>query len=163
MAKLLPIKIYPCPVLRQKNRNLKTAELQKNEIKQLILNMAETMKQKDGAGLAAPQVGQNLRIAAINTEDGVLVLINPKILIKSWRQEIMEEGCLSLPEIFGLVKRSLKVNVTALDSDGKRIRFKATGMFARVIQHELDHLDGVLFIDKAREITQGGKILEKAR
>lgn len=160
MPKLLPIKIYPCPVLREKSRDLKTEELQKIEIRQLILNMIQTLKAKDGAGLAAPQVGQNLKIAAINTEDGVLVLINPKILRKSWKKEIQEEGCLSLPEIFGLVKRSVKVNVLALNPDGKKIKFKVSGLFARVIQHEIDHLNGVLFIDKAKEITKGKEKLK---
>lgn len=166
MAKLLPIKIYGCPVLRQKSKELKTEELQKEETKQLILDMAKTMKEKDGVGLAAPQVGVSKRIVAIeiaadnprypgHSAVSSLVLINPKILRKSWKKEIREEGCLSLPEIFGLVKRSIKIRVVALDKNGKKIKFRASGFLARVIQHEIDHLDGVLFIDKAKEITKG--------
>lgn len=161
MAKLLPIKIYSCPVLRQKSRGLKVEELQKKEIQQLISDMEKTMKEKDGLGLAAPQVGQSVRIAVINTEDGCLVLVNPKILHQSWKKEILEEGCLSLPEVYGLVKRSIKVRLVALNKEGKKVKFKASGMFARVIQHEIDHLDGILFIDKAKEITKGKDKLEK--
>ena len=160
MAKLLPIKIYSCPVLRRKSRELKSEELQKEEIQQLILDMEKTMKEKDGIGLAAPQVDQSIRIIVINTEDGSLALINPRILRKSWKKEIMEEGCLSLPEIFGLVKRSTRIKLMALDKNGKKIKFQASGFFARVIQHEVDHLDGVLFIDKAREITKGEEKLK---
>lgn len=161
MAKLLPIKIYPCPVLRQKSRELKVEELQKKEIKQLLLDMDLTMKKKDGLGLAAPQVGHNVRLIVINTKDGSLVLINPKILRKFWRKEILEEGCLSLPEIFGLVKRSTKIKLIALNKNGKKIKFSASGMFARVLQHEIDHLDGVLFIDKVSEIVKGKEKLER--
>jgi len=160
MAKLLPIKIYPCPVLREKSRELKSEELQKEEIKQLVLDMEKTMIEKDGIGLAAPQVGHNIRVVVINTDDGSIVLVNPRILRKSFRQEIMEEGCLSLPEIFGLVKRPQKVRVIAFDKTGKKMKFKASGMFARVIQHEVDHLDGVLFIDKVKEITKGKEKLK---
>jgi len=166
MPKLLPIKIYPCPVLRQKSQALNSAELQKKDIQQLILDMERTMKEKDGVGLAAPQVGISKRIIVIQIKadnprypghDPVssLVLVNPKILRKSWKKELMEEGCLSLPEIFGLVKRSVKLTVVALDRKGKKIKFSASGMFARVIQHEVDHLDGVLFIDRAKEIVKG--------
>jgi len=155
MPKLLPIKIYPCPVLRQKSQELKSEELQKKDIQQLILDMEKTMKEKDGVGLAAPQIGRSIRVAVINTEDGSLVLINPKILRKFWKKEILEEGCLSLPEIFGLVKRSTKIKLVALNKKGKKVKFTASGMFARVIQHEVDHLDGVLFIDRAKEIVKG--------
>ncbi len=163
MAEILPIKIYPCLVLRNKSRELETEELQNQEIRQLLLNMEKTMEEKDGLGLAAPQVGHNLRVIVVNTQDGSLILINPKILRRSWKKEISEEGCLSLPEVFGLVKRSVRVKLTALDIDGKKIKFKASGMFARVIQHEIDHLDGVLFIDKAEEIIKGKEKLEEIR
>jgi len=161
MARLLPITIYPCPALRQKSREITTEELQKKEIQQLILDMGKTMTEKDGVGLAAPQIGQNLRLVVISTKDGSLALVNPKILKKSWRKEILEEGCLSLPEIYGLVKRPLKIKLVAFNKNGKKVKFEATGFFARVIQHELDHLDGVLFIDKIKEITKGKDRLEK--
>ncbi|MFA6409999.1 MAG: peptide deformylase [Candidatus Buchananbacteria bacterium] len=160
MAKLLPIKIYSCPVLRQKSKALKSEELQKKEFGQLLLDMEKTMKEKDGVGLAAPQIGKSIRVVVISTADGSVFLINPKILKKSWKKEILEEGCLSLPEVWGLVKRSLKITIVALDPKGKKMKFTASGMFARVIQHEVDHLDGILFIDKAKKITQGADKLE---
>lgn len=163
MAELLPIKIYPCPILRRKSQELKNQELQQKEIQQLILDMEKTMIEKDGIGLAAPQVGRNIRVVVISTKDGSLVLVNPRILHRSWKKEIMEEGCLSLPEIFGPVKRSAKIKLVALNKTGKKIKFKASGMFARVIQHEVDHLDGVLFIDGAKEITKGEKNLDKLK
>ena len=160
MAKVLPITIYACPALRQKSQALKAADLQTKEIKQLILDMEKTMVEKDGAGLAAPQIGRNLKIIVVNTKDGNLVLINPKILRRSWKKEILEEGCLSLPEVFGLVKRSVRVKVIGLSQNGKQVKFRASGFFARVLQHEIDHLDGILFIDKAKNITQGKDKLE---
>ena len=161
MAKILPIKIFSCPSLRETSRDLAASELAQAEIKKLIADMEKTMKEKDGAGLAAPQVGRNLKIIVINTQDGTLALVNPKILKKSWKKEVMEEGCLSLPEVFGLVKRSAKVRVIGLSPDGTKIYFTAAGFLARVLQHEIDHLSGILFIDKAKEITQGKDILEK--
>ncbi|OGY44442.1 MAG: peptide deformylase [Candidatus Buchananbacteria bacterium RIFCSPHIGHO2_01_FULL_39_14] len=167
----LPLEIYPSQILREKARELKQKELQNQEIKQLILNMAKTMRENAGVGLAAPQIGVSKRIALIEIlsdnprypnqrEVSLVVLINPKITRRSFHKELGEEGCLSIPEVFGLVKRSLKIKVKALDQEGKKIKFKATGFFARVIQHEVDHLNGVLFIDKTKEITKGKEILE---
>jgi len=160
-AKLLPIKVFSCPTLREPSRALKSEELQNEEIKQLLLDLEKTMIEKDGVGLAAPQVGHNIRVIVINTIDGNLVLVNPKILHRSWRQEIMEEGCLSLPEVFGMVKRSLKLKVSAWDRNGENLKFSAEGYFARILQHEIDHLDGILFIDKATEIVEGASLLKE--
>lgn len=158
MAKILPIKIYPCQTLRQRSKPV--IDLKSPAIKQLILDMKETMQAKDGLGLAAPQVGYNLNIVVVNTAEGTVALINPKILRKSWKKEWLEEGCLSLPEIYGLVKRNIRIKVAAFNTSGKKVKFKAEGLFARVIQHEIDHLKGVLFIDKAKEITKGKDKLE---
>jgi len=118
------------------------------EIVQLILDMAQTMKENKGLGLAAPQVNQSVRLCLISTENGPLPLINPKILWKSLRKEVEEEGCLSCPGVWGLVKRSKIIYVKALNQEGKVISFRAEGLFARVIQHEVDHLNGILIIDK---------------
>ncbi len=118
------------------------------EIKQLIFDMAKTMKKARGIGLAAPQVSKNLRLCLVSTEKGVKTLINPKIIWKSLRKEIEEEGCLSCEGAYGLVKRNKVIYVKAMNEHGKGIRFRAQGLFARVIQHEVDHLDGVLIIDK---------------
>ena len=122
MVKLLPIKIYPEPILRQKAQKVTVADLARPEIQQLILDMGKTMHENDGVGLAAPQVNHSLSITVINTEDGDLALINPKITYKSFKKELGEEGCLSLPEIFGPVKRSIKVRVTALSKKGKKVK-----------------------------------------
>lgn len=161
MAKSLELKILPEPILHQPARELTQAELQQPDFKQLLLDMEQTMQDHDGIGLAAPQIGRNFRVAIVKTEAGILPLINPRILRKSFKKELLEEGCLSIPQVFGTVKRSIKLKISTLDPSGKRIKFTATGMFARVIQHEIDHINGVLFIDRAKEITGGKEILEK--
>ncbi|MCX6743638.1 MAG: peptide deformylase [Candidatus Parcubacteria bacterium] len=135
----------PSPILRQKTKEIKDIT---PEIKQLILDMAQTMKENKGVGLAAPQIGQSIRLCLISTEKGPLALINPQITRKSLRKDIEEEGCLSCPGVWGLVKRAKVIYVKALNQEGKSINFRAEGLFARVIQHELDHLDGILIIDK---------------
>lgn len=114
--------------------------------------MTKTMLKTDGVGLAAPQIGKNIRLAVINSKDGVFCLINPKLTKKSWAHELAQEGCLSIPGVFGQVKRHKKISLIYYDGDGKKIKLTATGLMARVIQHEIDHLDGVLFIDKAERI-----------
>jgi len=152
---ILPIITHPNKTLRAENQKISAKTLKSAEFKQLVLDMSETMRQEDGIGLAAPQINKNLRICVINTEDGNLVLINPKITRKSLKKEIAEEGCLSIPGVFGTVKRSKKIKVQALSPNGAKINFTAQGLFARVIQHELDHLNGILFIDKVLEITKG--------
>lgn len=161
MTKLLPIIFYPCINLRKKSK--KVVDINSKEIQQLILDMDKTMKEKDGLGLAAPQIGKNINMVVINTADGSIVLINPRIMRKSWKKELAEEGCLSLPEIYGLVNRHKKIKVAAFDRKGKKVKFAAEGIFARVIQHEVDHLRGVLFIDKAKEITKGKDKLNQLR
>lgn len=153
-AKTLTIITYPAATLRQKSRPLKEAELIDAEIDQLILDMAQTMKVKDGVGLAAPQVGKNLRLIVINHENGTLALINPQINWRSLLKRWEEEGCLSVPNCYGEVKRPKAIRLTFIDSAGQRKNLKAKGLLARVIQHEIDHLDGVLFIDKARRIKK---------
>ena len=135
----------PNPILRTKSQEI--AQITP-EIKQLILDMAQTMKENKGVGIAAPQVNHSIRLCLISTANGPLALINPKILWKSLRKEVEEEGCLSCPGIYGLVKRSKIIYVKALNQDNKIISFRAEGLFARVIQHEIDHLNGILIIDK---------------
>ena len=158
MASLL-LKIHPDSVLRRKAEPIKAIELHKPELQQLFLDMEQTMDDNDGIGLAAPQVGKSIQLAVIKTKDGALALANPKITRFSLRQEFGEEGCLSIPGVYGSVKRSRTIRVRALDRRGKKLNFKASGLFARVIQHEIDHLNGILFIDKAVEITMGKDIL----
>ncbi|MAF13292.1 MAG: peptide deformylase [Parcubacteria group bacterium] len=163
MTKVLPLKIYPDPVLRIKGKKLTVAEIQSDEIQQLILDMEETMITEEGIGLAAPQIGKSLRLTVIRTDDGSVVLINPRILMKSLKKEKEEEGCLSIPEVFGTVRRAIKIRVSAFDQNGKKIKFTANGLFARVILHEVDHLNGILFIDRSKEITKGQEVLAKMK
>ncbi|HPA25352.1 MAG TPA: peptide deformylase [bacterium] len=146
---MLKIITHPNPILRKKSREIKHEEILRADFKKLVKDMAKTMLEKDGVGLAAPQVGKNIRLIVVNSEDGVMAFINPKILKKSWRKKIGEEGCLSLPDIFMLVKRHYGVEVEFLNLEAKKQKIKAKDLLARVFQHEIDHLDGVLFIDKA--------------
>ncbi len=148
---ILPIIINPNDILRQKAKEV--VDVKSKKTQQLIYNMAETMKKEDGIGLAAPQINESLRIVVVNATNKPLVLINPKITKKSWKKESGEEGCLSVPNVYGMVKRHKSIKVKFLNQRGKRVKIQAQDMLARVIQHEIDHLDGILFIDKAKEIT----------
>ncbi|HRY82142.1 MAG TPA: peptide deformylase [Candidatus Moranbacteria bacterium] len=144
---ILPIITYPNEILRQKAKKIKNPK--DKEIKDLILDMIETMEKSGNAlGLAAPQVGQSIRLCIIKLDGKTYILINPKISRKSWKKETTEEGCLSFPGKFIPIKRSRKVTVKALDKNGEEIIIKAEGLLARAFQHEIDHLDGVLFIDR---------------
>lgn len=141
--------LYPNPILRQKARKITKEEIQSPEIQELIFDMLEVMEKNEGVGLAAPQVGKSLRLCIIKKDGQTFILINPKIKSKSWSKEIAEEGCLSFPGKFLPVKRSRRVKVAALDKEGKKIILKGEELLARAFQHEIDHLDGILFIDRA--------------
>jgi len=146
---------HPNKELRKKSQKVLIAEICKPEMQKYLVNMAKTMITKDGIGLAAPQIGVLKRIITIAYKDKVLILINPVLTKKSWLKEVEEEGCLSVPGVYGLVKRHRKLFVTAYNEQGKKVEFEAKGLLARIIQHEVDHLDGTLFIDKVIKITQG--------
>ncbi len=136
------------PILRQKAAPIGQITPQ---IKQLALDMAETLEaNENNVGLAGPQVSQALRIIAFQPDPSqpARVLINPTILKKSRRTSLMEEGCLSLPEYTVKISRPVKITVQAADLNGNRIKLKAKDIPARIIQHEIDHLDGVLICDK---------------
>ena len=109
--------------------------------------MKETLEVENGAGLAAPQVGVLRQIAVIQHEDEYYEIINPKI-ISSAGEVIMEEGCLSVPEVWGPVKRPETITVAYMDREGQRQEKEISGMLARIFCHEIDHLHGVLFVDK---------------
>ena len=145
---LLPIQTgQNNPVLRQKAKQVKEITA---DIKQLALNMVETIEANNGAGLAAPQLGQPLQIIVakpkVNKE--ALVLINPQIKKISRKKDVMKEGCLSLPNIVVPVERAVKIIVQGLDINGQSVKIKAKGLLARIIQHEVDHLEGILIVDK---------------
>lgn len=152
MAKKLIILTEPNPLLRREGRDLSLVELNSPSIQTLIKDMVKTMYEADGVGLAASQIGENINLTVIAVKDGELVLVNPKILKYGLLKEKGEEGCLSVPGVWGMVKRSKHIKVNALGLDGEQYSFKANGFFSRVIQHEVDHLNGILFIDKAEEI-----------
>jgi peptide deformylase len=147
--KKLKIIKYPNDILRVKTREVKVGELKDSEIARLILSMAEIMEKEKGVGLAAPQVGSDLRICVLNIDGETLALINPKIKSYSRKKDIFEEGCLSFPGKFFQVERPVKIKVQARNTHGEKIKIKADGFLARVLQHEIDHLDGILVIDRA--------------
>ena len=166
-VKILPIIINPNPILRKKSVQIKHDEIKTKKIQRLCLDMAKTMKKKDGVGLAAPQIGKNIMLIAVNIKEiygrvlkqkidkknDIVCMINPKIIKKSWAKELGDEGCLSVPDVFGKVKRHRKIICKYLDKKGKEVKIEANGLMARVIQHEIDHLDGILFIDKADDFA----------
>jgi peptide deformylase len=152
---ILKIVKVPDPILETKTALVKEIT---PEIIKLVKDMIETCRKAQGIGLAAPQVGQSLRLCIINLEHLGLPpfgLINPKIVKTSWKKIDMEEGCLSIPGLFGLVKRPAKVTVKAMNIEGTETKFQADGILARVLQHEIDHLDGVLFTSKMSKQTSG--------
>ena len=154
------------PVLRTRAKPLDQADIKLPRIQQLIDDMFETMQEYQGVGLAAPQVHHGLRLFVAgfpprhdddeeDDEDGgvpLMALINPEITIVG--DEMVEdwEGCLSIPEIRGRVPRAREIDVKAYDRKGKRVQINARGFTARVIQHETDHLDGVLFFDRMESL-----------
>lgn len=129
-----------------------------NELKHFLDDMADTMYSQDGIGLAAPQVGRPIRAIIVDTQDskrGLVELINPNIIRRSDEIEEDKEGCLSVPDMFGDVKRHVKITVEYFNRRGKKQKLTATGLMARCIQHEIDHLNGVLFIEKAKRLRRG--------
>ena len=133
-------------ILRQKAQPVEEIN---DEIRQLANDMLETMIDADGVGLAAPQVGRSIRMFVIMADDDVKrVFINPQIIKTSNEVGPYDEGCLSIPQVYETIVRPLQVTVQAYDENGKRFTLDADGLLARCIQHENDHLDGVLYIDR---------------
>ena len=153
---LLPILTYPDPRLKSKSAPVETIS---TEIKRLLDDLAETMYDAPGVGLAAPQVGVNVRAIVVDItaqeEDspGLIKLINPEIIFSQGHQ-IGEEGCLSIPGFVSLVRRKEMVTVSGLDEEGKHAEVDASGLLARVLQHEIDHVDGILFIDRLSRLKR---------
>lgn len=142
----------------ENNKTLKQKSLPVKHIdagvRSLIGQMKGVMRQNNGVGLAAIQVGEPTRIIICEIDDKFYTFINPEIIKSFPETSVTEEGCLSLPNIYGEVERPKKIILKAINFDGKKIKMKAFGLLSRVIQHELDHLDGILFIDKAKNITK---------
>ena len=158
---ILDIVTFPDPFLRLKAKEVKKFD---KDLQNLIDDMFETMRAEPGVGLAAPQIGQSLKLVVIEyaeepeEEDAPMpkpkryVLVNPEIVERS--EEMVEgmEGCLSVPGLVGMVNRHEAITVKALTRHGKPQKVKADGWMARIIQHEMDHLDGVLYVDRASEV-----------
>ena len=149
---VLKIRKYGDPALRR--RALPIDEVTP-DVRKLIADMTETMYDEVGIGLAAPQVGVSLRLVVVGDEDGkgVRALLDP-VIVEQGGQATAEEGCLSIPGIFSPVTRAAWVRLEARDEDGQPVEIAARGLRARVLQHELDHLDGVLFIDRLDPVTR---------
>ncbi len=145
---MLKIVEYPDPILRKTSQKIENPTDFKT--KQLISDMLKLLRStNDGLGLSAPQVGKNLQLCIIEIENEVFTIMNPKIE-KLWGSEVVrEEGCLSFPGKFLPVKRSEKIKITATDANGKKQVIRARGLLSRALQHEIDHLHGVLFVDRA--------------
>lgn len=140
---------YGAPVLRKPVRKVGRVT---PEVRELVERMIATMRSARGIGLAANQVGVSLRLAVIEVGGELTVLVDPE-LVQAEGAEPSDEGCLSLPRLYGLVERPTRVVVRARDLSGKRFKIEAEGMLARALSHEIDHLNGKLFIDRADKAT----------
>ncbi|GBD39985.1 Peptide deformylase 1 [bacterium HR37] len=153
---VLRILTYPDPRLRKKSVPVERIDKQ---IEKLLDDMAETMYDAPGIGLAAPQVGVNLRVIVVDispreeNSPGLIELVNPEIVLAEGEQ-IGEEGCLSIPGFVSEVRRKARVVVRGLDRKGKPVEIEGTGLLARAFQHEIDHLDGILFIDRLSRLKR---------
>lgn len=153
---------YPEIILRKTAKIVTSFDI---ELKETSIEMYNIMQKLGGIGLAGPQINFNKRIVIIgdlNNKD-YSVYVNPEITYFSNDKEISEEGCLSLPNIFGLVKRSKKIHLKYRDLEGNKIKEKLKGLKSVVIQHEIDHLNGILFIDRVEEITKGKEKLKELK
>ncbi len=156
---VLPIRVFPDPVLKQKSKRVGTID---GSIKKLISDMLETMHAAPGrVGLAAPQVGVPLRVIVIGIpEEEDIVLINP-VLVRKSGERLIDEGCLSLPGYFGDVSRAESVTVKGRDPSGKEIRIKADGLLSQALEHEIDHLNGLIYLDRLESLDKLHKIEPK--
>lgn len=152
--KTLPIITYPKRILKKKAKKVLDIP---DDVDELVVQMKETMKEADGIGLAAPQINISKRIIVVDhiqnkeeahQKDNILVFLNPSIVRKSRKQETDEEGCLSLPGLYISIKRATEVELVAQTPSGEEVHLKAKGLAARIFQHEVDHLNGKLIIDR---------------
>ena len=156
---ILDIVTFPEPSLRLKAKQVTKFD---TELQTLVDNMFETLRAAPGVGLAAPQIGESLRLVVVeytededeNAKPKKYVLVNPEIIKRSEEMVVDVEGCLSLPGLAGRVERHQAVTVKAKNRFGKPLKIEAEGWLARIFQHEIDHLDGVLYIDRAEEVFE---------
>jgi len=160
----LPLVCYPNPQLNEPSKKIDDVFAAQNRIRELCSDLIDTMEAEKGIGISAVQIGEPVRAAIIHTDadkslDEHLAIVNPKIFSASRELEEGEEGCLSIPGVFGRVLRHKKIKVRFTDLEGNEQKIKATGLFSRVLQHEIDHMDGVLFIERASKITKGAGVI----
>jgi len=152
---IIPIRVLPDPILRQKSKRVRVVD---GSVQRLIGDMLETMHSTGGVGLAAPQLGTPLRVIVIGIpEQEDIVLINPEV-VRRTGERLVDEGCLSVPGYIGQIKRAELVRVKGRDQNGKEIRIKANELLAQVLEHEIDHLNGVLYIDHLESMDKLRKI-----
>jgi peptide deformylase len=164
---LLQMRYEPDPILREKAKRIKTFDA---NLKKLVADMFETMRDNIGVGLAAPQIGQSIRLLVAELEPDPkegergfkVALCNPEIVKASEEMEDGPEGCLSIPGWVGEVPRHVSITVKAQTPEGKEVRIKADHYFARVLQHEIDHLNGILFTDRVVNIKTLKRISPEA-
>ncbi|MDO8183387.1 MAG: peptide deformylase [bacterium] len=151
-------------ILRLKAKEVLVVKIKSPEIKKLLKAMSAALaKEKDGVAIAAPQIGVSYRLFVVSGRlmaknpdqpEPDFIFINPKIISTSKKQVKMDEGCLSVRWLYGKVKRAEKATITAYNEQGKKITRHGSGLWAQIFQHEIDHLDGILFIDKAEDLTE---------
>lgn len=154
---IYPIIKEPAKILRQKAQPLLASEMDTPKLHKLAKDMIHTMYETKGVGLAAPQIGLSQRIIAIGAPDlEPIVLVNPEIVKRSLTSMSSEEGCLSVPGVWGFVRRSKTITVKGFTTDGKPWKKNVRDFEGTIYQHEIDHLNGILFIDKAKNMTKLG-------
>ena len=152
---IIPIRVAPDPILRQRSKRVRFIN---SSIHKLIDDMIETMHSASGVGLAAPQVGTPLRVIVIGLpEQEEITLINPQIVRRSG-ERLINEGCLSVPGYEGEVKRATSITVKGRNQDGKEIRIKADELLAQALEHEINHLNGILYIDQLESMDKLRKV-----
>ena len=159
--KLLRLRLHPDPILGQRSSELKKEELP--QLRDLIVDMGRTMYDNQGCGLAAIQVGVAKRLLVYDVsenQDDLRVLINPRIITQSDDCETADEGCLSFPGLYEPIERATTVHVEALDAEGTTLDLEAEGFLARVVQHEIDHLDGLTMLSRLDDKLRGEALRE---
>ena len=149
-------------LLRKKMIDFDFKKYSKKEIQELVKKMREAMKKSNGIGLSANQIGLDLNVFVAQADGKFYAIFNPKIIKKSEENILMEEGCLSVPEVFGNVSRAEKIWLEGFDKNNKKIKIKAWGLLARIFQHETDHLNGSIFIDKTKDLHKYVPVKEKS-
>ena len=147
---IFPIVTHPAPSLRERSTEVDPADITTPAFQAYLDALARTMLVKDGVGIASPQVGRNIRAIVVLMDGQPTCFINPAITKASEATIESEEGCLSVPGVYGLVDRSKRITLQALNRHGRRVELDLRNFMATVFQHEIDHLDGVLFIDKVK-------------